>query len=53
MDRVFGKRERGVVMGRNRCFFTKIHQITKACQTYRRLQILISFVVEWRLIFEM
>ena len=49
----FAMRERRMDIGSNRVFFTKIHQIGKACQTYGRLQIHTSFVVEWRLIFEM
>ena len=53
MARVFKKQERGVVIGRKGGFVTKIQPKRKACQTYRRLQIRLSFVVEWRLIFEM
>ena len=33
-------------------FFTKIHQIKKSCQSYRRFQVLESGAVKWRLIFE-
>jgi len=35
-----------------RCFFTKIHQTEKACQSYHRFQVLEINVVTWRLIFE-
>ncbi len=49
----FAKRKTRMGIGSNRCFFTRNHEIRKACQTYGRLQIPLSFVVEWRLIFEM
>ena len=34
-------------IGQNRTFFTKIHQTRKSCQSYRRFQNTIYFVVRW------
>ena len=48
----FERGERGVDVGPNGGFFIKLRPREKACQTYGRLQIQISIVVEWRLIFE-
>jgi len=41
------KEKRPVFIGRNRIFFTKIHQNGKSCQSYRRFQIPISRMVKW------
>ena len=44
--------EMPVFVDRNHVIFTKIHQTEKSCQSYRRFQNPIYFVVRWRPFFD-